>query len=143
MDRPLEILLVEDNPGDVHLVQYALNKVMKHYSLEVVKDGETALRYLCGAGANGGRNRPDLILLDLNLPRRDGREVLGEIKADPEFKSIPVIVLTTSDSDADVKKTYQLHANCFITKPSNVDELLQVFRGLREFWFSIARLPGW
>jgi two-component system, chemotaxis family, response regulator Rcp1 len=140
--RQIEILLVEDNPGDVRLTREALaeGKVLNHMS--VVDDGVIALDYLRKQGDFSGAPRPDIILLDLNLPRMDGRELLAIIKSDSEFKSIPVVVLTTSKAEEDILKSYDLHANCFITKPVDLDQFMTVVKSVEEFWFKIVKLPG-
>lgn len=139
--RPIEILLVEDNPGDVDLTREALATGKIANNLHVVCDGEAALEFLKGTGAHPQVPRPDLIILDLNLPRKDGREVLAEIKTDERLKRIPVVVLTTSRSEEDVLASYSRHANCFITKPIDLNQFLQVVRSIEEFWLSIVVLP--
>jgi chemotaxis family two-component system response regulator Rcp1 len=138
--KAAEILLVEDSPGDVRLTQEALEagKVKNH--LSVVGDGVEAMAYLRQQGKYAAASRPDLILLDLNLPRKDGREVLAEIKADERLKRIPVVVMTTSDAEEDVLKTYGLHANCYITKPLDFESFIAVVKAIDEFWFSVVRL---
>ena len=140
--RPIEVLLVEDNPGDVRLTQEALRegKVINH--LNVVNDGVEATDFLRRNGRYASAPRPDLILLDLNLPRKNGREVLEEIKADPDLRRIPVMVLTTSKLDQDLQRAYNLHANCFITKPVDLDQFLNVVRSIEHFWFNIVTLPS-
>jgi len=137
---PVKILLVEDNPGDVELIKEALeiNKVCNE--LRVAGDGVEAIDILHRAGDRGG-DRPDLILLDLNLPRKDGREVLAEIKADDRLKHIPVVVLTTSGEAEDIVKAYDLNANCYITKPVDLEQFVKVVRSIDEFWFGIVKLP--
>jgi len=139
--RPIEILLVEDNPGDVRLTQEALKdaKVMNH--LYVAKDGEEALEFLRCQGRHAGAVRPDLVLLDLNLPRKDGREVLAEMKNDPDLRRIPVVVLTSSRGEEDVVRTYDLHANCYITKPVDVDRFFEVVQSIEDFWLAVVKLP--
>jgi chemotaxis family two-component system response regulator Rcp1 len=139
--QPLEVLLVEDSPGDVRLTQEALKDAKVHINLRVVRDGIDAMAFLMREGEYATVPRPDLILLDLNLPRKDGREVLKEIKENPELKSIPVVVLTTSASEADVLRSYLLHANCYITKPVNLDGFLTVVKSIDSFWLSIVKLP--
>jgi two-component system, chemotaxis family, response regulator Rcp1 len=135
------ILLVEDNPSDVMLTQIAMKECKIANHLQVASDGEEALRILRGQdGANS--LRPDLILLDLNLPRMDGRELLSELKKDESLCAIPVVVLTTSDAERDVLQSYQLHANAYITKPIDMDQFVRVVRAIDEFWFDIVRLPG-
>jgi chemotaxis family two-component system response regulator Rcp1 len=135
-------LLVEDNPGDVELVRLALKQGGILNRISVVEDGEQAIRYLRRTGEFKDAHRPDLILLDLNLPRVDGREVLEEIKTDPELKQIPVIILTTSNAEQDVRHAYLHHANCYITKPAEVDEFLKKVRGIETFWLRFVQLPG-
>ncbi len=140
----VEILLVEDNPADVRLTREALREGaggLRH-RLHVVEDGVQALAFLRREAGYWEVPRPDLILLDLNLPRKDGREVLQEIKADPELRSIPVVVLTTSRSEEDVLRSYQLHANCYVTKPVDLDQFLEVVRRIEAFWLGVARLPS-
>jgi chemotaxis family two-component system response regulator Rcp1 len=139
--QPLEVLLVEDSPGDVRLTQEALKDAKVHINLRVVRDGIDAMAFLMREGEYATVPRPDLILLDLNLPRKDGREVLKEIKENPELKSIPVVVLTTSASEADILRSYLLHANCYITKPVNLDGFLTVVKSIDSFWLSIVKLP--
>lgn len=139
--KPIEILMVEDSPGDVRLAREALKDGKVGNRLNVVSDGEEALEYLRNRGKFAGVPRPDLILLDLNLPRKDGREVLAEIKSDPELASIPVVVLTTSKAEEDVARSYELHANCFITKPVELESFIKVIRSIQDFWLVIARLP--
>jgi len=139
--RPIEILLVEDNPGDADLARDALETSKIYNSLYVVGDGEEAMAYLHGQGEYADAPHPDLILLDLNLPKKDGREVLGEIKADDGLKRIPVVVLTTSSDEQDVLKTYNLHANCYITKPIDLAQFIRVVQSIQDFWFSIVVLP--
>lgn len=136
-----EILLVEDDPGDVELTQYMIKKAKVLVNLHVVRDGLEAMAFLRREGEFAGSPRPDLILLDLNLPGMDGREVLAAVKADPQLKTIPVVVLTTSQSDEDVLKSYCLGANCFITKPVGLEQFSKVVSALEDFWFTIVRLP--
>jgi CheY-like chemotaxis protein len=138
---PVEILLVEDNPGDVRLTQEALKSDSLWSTLRVVRDGVEATAYLRREGEFRGAVRPDLILLDLNLPRKDGREVLAEIKADDDLKLIPVVVLTTSQADEDILKAYGAHANCYITKPVELAKFMTVLKSIEHFWFAIVRLP--
>lgn len=140
--RPIEILLVEDNPGDVRLTQEALRDSRILNNLHCAGDGVEALAFLNREGAFQGAPRPDLILLDLNLPRKDGRELLAEIKQNPDLKRIPVVVLTTSEAEQDILKTYDLHANCYITKPVDLDKFVTIVKGLEEFWLSIVKLPS-
>jgi two-component system, chemotaxis family, response regulator Rcp1 len=139
--QPLEVLLVEDSPGDVRLTREALKDAKVHINLRVVRDGIDAMAFLMREGEYATVPRPDLILLDLNLPRKDGREVLKEIKENPELKSIPVVILTTSASEADILRSYLLHANCYITKPVNLDGFLTVVKSIDSFWLSIVKLP--
>ena len=139
--EPLEVLLVEDSPGDVRLTKEALKDAKVHINLRVVRDGIDAMAFLMREGEYATVPRPDLILLDLNLPRKDGREVLKEIKENPELKSIPVVILTTSASEADILRSYLLHANCYITKPVNLDGFLTVVKSIDSFWLSIVKLP--
>jgi two-component system, chemotaxis family, response regulator Rcp1 len=135
------ILLVEDNDGDVRLTREALAEGKVHNRLIVASDGIEALSVLRKLGAYADTPRPDLILLDLNLPRKDGRQVLAEIKQDPELMRIPVVVLTTSKAEEDILRTYNLHANCYITKPVDFDKFVSVIRTIDEFWLSVVRLP--
>ncbi len=138
---PIEILLVEDNPGDVRLTQEAMKEGKVLNNLSVVNDGIEALAFLRREGPYADAPRPDLILLDLNLPRMSGKEVLAEIKADDRFKCIPVVVLTTSQAEQDILTTYELHANCFITKPVALDDFLAVVRSIEDFWLTVVTLP--
>lgn len=139
--RPLEILLVEDNIGDVELTREAFREGAIERNLNVVGDGEDALAYLRREGPFADATRPDLILLDLNLPRMDGREVLAVVKADDALKEIPILVLTTSLAEKDVRTSYALHANCYIAKPIDLDQFTTVVQSIDEFWLTIARLP--
>lgn len=139
---PVNILYVEDNPGDVRLMREALATNGTPSRLSVVEDGELAVRFLRGDEPYGGVARPDLIFLDLNLPKKDGREVLAEVKTDMSLRRIPVIVLTTSEADRDVQNAYDLHANCYVKKPTDLDEYLQVIKECERFWLSVVRLPG-
>jgi chemotaxis family two-component system response regulator Rcp1 len=139
--QPLEVLLVEDSPGDVRLTKEALKDAKVHINLRVVRDGIDAMAFLMREGEYATVPRPDLILLDLNLPRKDGREVLKEIKENQELKSIPVVILTTSASEADILRSYLLHANCYITKPVNLDGFLTVVKSIDSFWLSVVKLP--
>jgi CheY-like chemotaxis protein len=139
--RPIEILLVEDNPGDVRLTIEALKEAKVRNHLNVAKDGVEALAFLRREGSYAESVRPDLILLDLNLPRKDGREVLAEIKADPSLRSIPVVILTTSQAEQDIVRSYELHANCYITKPVDLDQFITVVRSIEDFWLTIVTLP--
>jgi len=138
---PIEILLVEDNPGDVDLAREALENSKIRNTLSVVGDGEEALAFLHRSGKYAAAPRPDLILLDLNLPKKSGREVLAEIKSDDYFKRIPVVVLTVSKDEEDIMESYNLHANCFITKPIDLHQFLRVVRAIEDFWLTIVKLP--
>jgi CheY-like chemotaxis protein len=140
--RPIEILLVEDSPADVDLTREALEDAKVSNNLNVVVDGEQALAYLRREGLYAEQPRPDLVLLDLNLPRKDGREVLAEIKDDPELRRIPVVILTTSEAEQDILKSYELHANCYVTKPVDLDRFITVVRSIEDFWLAIVKLPG-
>jgi chemotaxis family two-component system response regulator Rcp1 len=139
--EPIDILLVEDNAADVRLTEEVLTESKVHNSLRVVNDGAQALRYLRQQGEFRESRRPGLILLDLNLPVKDGREVLAEIKSDPSLKRIPVVVLTTSKAEEDILKTYNLHANCYITKPVDLEQFVTVVKYIEDFWLAIVRLP--
>jgi chemotaxis family two-component system response regulator Rcp1 len=139
--RPIEILLVEDNPGDAELTRDALAGGKIANSLHVVADGEAALDFLTGRGSFAGAPRPDLVLLDLNLPKKDGREVLADIKADASLRRIPVVVLTSSRLETDVVASYNSHANCYITKPFDLAQFLGVVRSIEHFWLSVVVLP--
>lgn len=141
MGRPIEILLVEDSPGDVRLTKEALGEGKIHNRLHVVNDGVEAMSFLRQAGEYAGVPLPDLILLDLNMPRKDGREVLAEIKADQRLMHIPVVVLTTSDAERDILKSYKLHANCYITKPVDFEQFIGVVRSIEDFWLTVVKLP--
>jgi CheY-like chemotaxis protein len=140
--RPIEILLVEDDPGDVLMAREALEEGKVANRLAVVNDGEEAMAYLRAEGANADRVRPDLVLLDLNLPRKDGREVLAEIKSDPALRSIPVVVLTTSKAEEDILRSYDLHANAYVTKPVDFDRFIEVVRQIDDFFVSVVKLPN-
>ena len=139
--KPIEILLVEDNPGDADLAREALEGSKFHNDLHVVDDGEKAMAFLRREGPYADAPRPGLILLDLNLPRKDGRQVLAEIKADENLRRIPVVILTTSRAEEDIIKSYDLHANCFITKPIDLNQFLDVVKAIEDFWLSIVVLP--
>ncbi len=139
--KNIDILLVEDNPGDVRLTKEALKENKIGNNLYVVGDGAEAMEFLHNKGIYAQKPRPDLILLDLNLPKKDGREVLAEIKEDKDLKHIPVVILTTSKSEDDIVKTYNLHANCYITKPVDLDQFLTVVKSIEDFWISIVKLP--
>jgi chemotaxis family two-component system response regulator Rcp1 len=138
----LDILLVEDNPGDVRLTMEVLGSGKLHNRLSVASDGVEAINYLRQRGGFNQARRPDLVLLDLNLPLKDGREVLAEIKNDPELKLIPVVILTTSAAEEDVLKSYSLHANCYITKPVDLEQFTRVIRNIQEFWLTTVKLPA-
>jgi CheY-like chemotaxis protein len=140
--QEIEILLVEDNPADVRLTQEALREGKVRNRLSVARDGAEALAFLRREGAFAAAPRPDLILLDLNLPRKDGREVLAEVKQDPVLRRIPVVVLTTSSAEVDILKSYELHANCYITKPVDLEQFVTVVRSIDDFWLTVVRLPG-
>ena len=137
----IEILLVEDNPGDARLAVEALREAKVGNRLNVVQDGVEAVAFLRREGRYAQAPRPDLILLDLNLPKKDGREVLAEIKADADLKRIPVVVLTTSKAEQDILRMYELHANCYITKPVDLDQFMNVVRSIEEFWLTVVKLP--
>ena len=138
---PIEVLLVEDDPGDVLMTQEAFEEHKVRNRLTVVSDGAEALAYLRREGAYEGATRPDLILLDLNLPRRDGREVLAELKDDPDLGMIPVVVLTTSEAEEDIIRSYQLHANAYVTKPVDFDRFIEVVRQIDDFFITVVKLP--
>ncbi len=139
--HPIEILLVEDNPGDVRLTVEGLKESKVRNNLHVTRDGVEAMAFLRREGQHARAVRPDLILLDLNLPRMDGREVLSELKSDPKLKTIPVVVLTTSRAEQDVLRSYELQANCYITKPVDLEQFISVVKSIEDFWFSIVTLP--
>lgn len=136
---PIEILLVEDNPGDVRLTQEALKEAKVKNILHVANDGVEAMEFLRNEGKYKNMLRPDLILLDLNMPRKSGLEVLSEIKADDELKQIPVIILTVSKNEEDIINSYDCHANCFITKPADLDQFLNVMKSIENFWLTIVK----
>ena len=137
----IQVLLVEDNPGDVRLTREAFRDAKMHLEMHVAGDGVAAMEFLRRQGGYPNSPRPDLILLDLNLPRKDGREVLAEIKGDPSLKAIPVVILTTSAADADIERSYLLHANCYISKPVDLEGFLTVIRSIDDFWLSVVKLP--
>ncbi len=139
--HPIQILLVEDNPGDVRLTIEALHEAKVLNELYVVEDGVEAMRFLRKEGTYADSPLPDLILLDLNLPRKDGREVLAEIKEDDRLRHIPVVILTTSEAEQDIIATYNLHANCYVSKPVDLDQFIKVVRSVEDFWLSIVKLP--
>jgi len=140
--RAMEILLVEDNPADIRLTKEALKEADREINLNVAVDGVSALQYLRMTGCSPGRPRPDLILLDLNLPRKNGRQVLAELKTDPDLQTIPVVVLTTSTSDKDILDSYHLHANCYVHKPMELDRFIEVILSIQSFWYQTAIRPG-
>ncbi|MBD2089839.1 response regulator [Microcoleus sp. FACHB-1515] len=139
--RPIEILLVEDSPGDVRLTQEVLQEGKIHNHLSVVADGIQALDFLHKKAPYTNTPHSDLILLDLNLPKKDGREVLEEIKSDPHLRRIPIVILTTSEAEEDIIKAYDLHANCYIAKPIDLDQFIQVVKSIEQFWLTIVKLP--
>jgi len=139
--RPIEILLVEDNPADVRLTKENIKDYKVKNHLEVVENGVDAMDFLRKKGKFANKMRPDLILLDLNLPGKDGREVLAEIKVDPDLCSIPVVVLTSSEAEQDIIKAYNLHVNCYITKPVDLTEFVKVVKSIEDFWLTIVKLP--
>jgi len=141
LGRPIEILLVEDNPGDVRLTKEAFKDSKVLNSLNVAKDGAEAMAFLRREGKYTDAVRPDLILLDLNLPKKDGREVLTEIKNDLNLKRIPVVILTVSKAEEDIIRSYELHANCYIAKPVDLDRFIEVVKAIEDFWFTIVKLP--
>ncbi len=141
LPQPVEILLVEDNPGDARLTQEALKDGKVYNKLTVVPDGVEAMAYLRREGRYAGAAQPDLILLDLNLPKKDGREVLQEIKADEQLRRIPVVVLTSSNAEQDVLKSYGLHANCYVTKPVDLDQFIGAVKAIENFWLTVVTLP--
>ena len=139
--RPIEILMVEDNPGDVRLTMEALKEAKVRNNLHTVVDGVEALAFLRREEGFAEAPRPDLVLLDLNLPRMNGREVLAEIKEDPDLRRIPVVILTISQAEQDIVKSYNLHANCYITKPVDLDQFLEVVKSIENFWLTVVMLP--
>jgi two-component system, chemotaxis family, response regulator Rcp1 len=140
--RPVEILLIEDNPGDVRLTIEALRDAKISNHLTVAPDGVEAMAMLCGKSPHTGASHFDQILLDLNLPKKNGREVLADLKSDPKLKRTPVVILTTSKAEEDILKTYDLHANCYVTKPVGFEQFMQVVRSTEHFWLSVVTLPG-
>ncbi|PYF99842.1 Response regulator receiver domain-containing protein [Georgenia satyanarayanai] len=142
MTDMIEVLLIEDDPGDVLMTEEAFADYKVANQLTVVADGESAMAYLRKEGEYADAPTPDLVLLDLNLPRMDGREVLGELKADPELRRIPVVVLTTSDAEEDILRSYNLHANAYVTKPVDFERFIEVVRKIDDFFVSVVRLPG-
>jgi CheY-like chemotaxis protein len=139
--RPIEILLVEDDPGDVLMTREALDDSKVINNLHVVDNGEEAVAFLCRDGDHADAPRPDLVLLDLNLPRLDGREVLARVKADDDLRRIPVVVLTTSEAEEDVLRSYDLHANAYVTKPVDFEQFAKVIRQIDDFFITVVRLP--
>ena len=140
--NPIDILVVEDNPGDARLIKEVLNEQKIFNSLFIVTDGVEAMNFLLNKGKYQDSPRPDLIILDLNLPKKDGREVLADIKADDNLKRIPVVIMTISQAEADILKSYNLHANCYISKPIDLDQFVKVIKSIEDFWFSIVKLPS-
>ncbi len=140
-EREIQVLLVEDDPGDVLMTREAFEDYKVHNQLHVVNDGEQAMAFLRNEGEYAGLPRPDLVLLDLNLPRMDGRQVLDAIKSDPDLSSIPVVVLTTSEAEDDVLRSYSLHANAYVTKPVDFERFIDVVRQIDDFFVSVVRLP--
>ena len=141
-EKLIEILLVEDNPGDVRLTRESFKEGRLRNNMSVAEDGIEAMAFLHREGKYTNAPRPDLILLDLNLPKKDGREVLAEIKKDPELKRIPVVILTSSEAEKDIMKTYDLHANCYITKPVDLDQFIKAMRLIEDFWLTMVKLPS-
>jgi CheY-like chemotaxis protein len=139
--RPIDILIVEDNSGDARLIQEVLHDGKVSNRLYLVNDGVKAMDFLHKKGEYSGAPLPDLIILDLNLPRKDGREVLSEIKEDKVLKKIPVVVMTISQAEEDILKSYNLHANCYVTKPIDLNQFIKVVKSIEDFWFSIVKLP--
>lgn len=142
LGRPADFLLVEDNPGDVRLTQEALKNHKVQNNLHVATDGEEAMAFLHRKGKYANAPRPDIILLDLNLPKKDGREVLAEIKSDSNLKTIPVVIITSSEAEQDIVKSYNLNANCYVTKPVNLDQFIKVVQSVNDFWLTIVKLPS-
>ena len=142
MGRPVEFLLAEDNPGDVRLTKEALRESKISNNLNVVPDGVEAMAFLRREGKYFEAPRPDVILLDLNLPKKDGREVLAEVKADPHLRLIPVVIITSSEAEQDVLRTYELHANCYVTKPVDLEQFIKVIQSIETFWLTIVTLPS-
>jgi chemotaxis family two-component system response regulator Rcp1 len=140
--EPVDVLLIEDNPGDVRLTKEALKDAKLKIHMHVVGDGMEAMAFLRKQGKYAASPRPDLVLLDLNLPKKDGRQVLAEIKEDPDLKRIPVVIITTSKAEEDVLKSYNLHANCYVTKPLDLDQFITVVQSIEQFWLTIVKLPN-
>jgi CheY-like chemotaxis protein len=141
-DEPIEILLVEDSPDDANLTVDALRDGKLRNRVTVIDDGEEAMIYLRRQGNHAAARRPDLVLLDLNLPRKNGREVLAEIKQDPDLRRIPVVIMTSSDDEKDILAAYNLHVNCYVTKPVDLEQFMGVVKSIEHFWFSIVKLPA-
>ncbi|MGB9006430.1 MAG: response regulator [Candidatus Aminicenantales bacterium] len=139
--RPIEILLVEDNPGDADLTREAMENSKMLITMHVVGDGVEAMAFLRRTGKYANASRPDIVLLDLNLPKKDGKEVLAEIKTDQDLKRIPVVVLTISKNEEDILRSYNLHANCYITKPIDLNQFVKVVQAIEDFWLTIVKLP--
>ncbi|ACT47037.1 response regulator [Methylotenera mobilis] len=142
VSRQVEFLLAEDKPGDVRLTQEALRESKISNNLNVVKDGVEALAFLRKEGPYADAPTPDVVLLDLNLPKKDGREVLAEIKSDPLLKRIPVVIVTSSEAEKDILRTYDLHANCYVSKPVDLDQFIKVIQAIESFWLTIVKLPS-
>ena len=142
VENPLEVLLIEDNPGDVRLTEEAFKEASIVCNLHVTMDGVDAMDFLCNRGRFEEAPQPDFILLDLNLPRKDGRQVLKEIKGHPSLRHIPVVILSTSQSEEDIFQSYNLQANCYISKPVDIDRFIEIIKSIKRFWFDIAILPG-
>ena len=140
--KVIDILLVEDNPGDARLTQEAFRDSKVANNLHIVSDGALAMEFLRREGAYKNVPRPDIVLLDLNLPKKDGRQVLAEMKGDPDLQSIPTVVLTTSEAEQDILQSYQLHANCYLTKPVDLEKFLKIIRCIEDFWLSFVKLPS-
>lgn len=140
--HPIEILLVEDNPGDARLAKEALKESKLKNNLYIADDGVEAMNFLRKKGKYKSMPRPDLVILDLNLPKKDGREVLSDIKNDDDLKRIPVVILTISQAEEDILKSYNLHANCFISKPIDLDQFIKVVKSIEDFWLTIVKLPN-
>jgi CheY-like chemotaxis protein len=142
LGRQVEFLLAEDNPGDVRLTKEALRESKIRNNLNVVPDGVEAMAFLRRQGKYADAPTPDVVLLDLNLPKKDGREVLAEIKTDPVLKRIPVVIITSSEAEQDILRTYDLHANCYVTKPVDLDQFIKVIQSIESFWLTIVKLPS-
>ena len=142
LERPVEILLVEDNPGDVRLAREAFEEGKVRHNFHVAEDGLAAMAFLRREGGFADAPQPDIILLDLNLPGKDGRDVLAEIKSDPDLKTIPVVVLTSSSAEDDILRMYEHAANCYVTKPANFEDFAAIVRSIADFWFTVVKLPA-